>query len=252
MHDDTIQREPAPIPPIPNSGMNPIAPWPHTLALFVLLIGSALLSQQRVAAPASVIPHLSRYASSVVLTWMLLGSVVAGIYHRRAFFTRALHTQPTSLRHEARLGIAVYLCGLTLIGIVGTLVNLTPLAHESNAKLILGIMPHTTLELALWLGLSLTAGFCEELIFRGYLIDQLTAWTKRPILAILLSSILFGSVHLYEGVAAVLPLISLALLYGFVARQRKGDLRAVMVAHTLQDLLVGLFIFALPHLHPHS
>jgi len=237
--------------PVSHPIREPIAPWPHTVALFVLLIGSALLSQQRVTSTPSALPHLQRYLSSIILTWMLLGSVVAGIYYRRAFFTRALRSQPTSSRHEARIGLGVYLCGLIVIAIVGTLVQLTPLAHRHNGALILGMMPHTAIEFVAWLGLSLTAGFCEELIFRGYLIDQFTAWTKRPILAIVLSSILFGSVHLYEGPAAVLPLISLALLFGFIVRQRKGDLRAVMVAHTLQDFLVALFAFALPHVHPH-
>jgi len=247
MPDDSISPAPPPSTAVPL----PVAPWPHTAALFALLVGSALLSQRQVSAAPSVLPHVQRYLSGIILTWLLLGSVIAGIYHRRAFITRALRTQPTSLLHESSLGVSVYLFGLLVIAFVGGLVQLTPLAHRHNGALILGMMPHTALEFLAWLCLSLTAGFCEELIFRGYLIDQLTAWTKRPILAIVLSSLLFGSVHLYEGTAAVLPLMSLALLYGFVVRQRKGDLRAVMVAHTLQDFLVAFFAFALPHVHPH-
>jgi membrane protease YdiL (CAAX protease family) len=108
--------------------------------------------------------------------------------------------------------------------------------------------PRTVAEFVAWFGVSLTAGLCEELIFRGYLLQQLTAWTRRPVTSIFLAALLFGSVHLYEGVGAILPLAALAVVYGFVVRHFKGDLRAVVVAHTLQDFLVAFLVLAKPYL----
>ena len=66
---------------------------------------------------------------------------------------------------------------------------------------------------------------------------------------------LFGSVHLYEGVGAILPLATLGILFGIVVRWMRGDLRAVMVAHTLQDFMVPVLIalrnYALAHTPRH-
>ncbi|QHN04891.1 CPBP family intramembrane metalloprotease [Granulicella sp. WH15] len=252
MHNDTIQ--PAPPPLVTDAVPQPVAPWPHTVALFVVLIASALLGQQRAAGIANGGTHWYRYGSTVMLSWLLLGSVVAGVYHRGAFFAAALRNRASTWAHEAGIGVAVYLCGMLTLALVGGLTQLTPLRHKRNEAVVLAMLPHTPLEFVLWLLLSMTAGFCEELIFRGYLLQQFTAWTRRPVLAVILSSAIFGAVHLYEGVGAMLPLMALALLFGFIARQRKGDLRAVMIAHALQDFLVAILALAQPwlsHRLPH-
>jgi membrane protease YdiL (CAAX protease family) len=39
-----------------------------------------------------------------------------------------------------------------------------------NGAVLIDLVPHTGFELALWLMLSASAGFCEELIFRGYIL----------------------------------------------------------------------------------
>lgn len=245
MDEDAILQAPAP--PAPNAEVRPIAPWLHTLALFVLLAGAASLSRVRAQNMAVIdLSSFARYGSSILLSWMLLGAVVAGIYHRGTFFAAALRSRRSSVAHEVALGLAVYFCGLIALALVGGLLLLTPLAHKTNRDSIAAIMPHRPIELVMWFGLSASAGICEELIFRGYLLQQFTAWTQRPVLAILLSSAVFGAVHLYEGIGAILPLMALAVVYGFVVRQRQGDLRAAMIAHTLQDFLIALFFLAKP------
>ena len=114
------------------------------------------------------------------------------------------------------------------------------------------MLPHTAVEFLMWFFVSLTAGICEELIFRGYLLQQLTAWTKRPIAAIVLAGALFGCIHLYEGIAAIAPLAALGIVYGLIVHRYKGDLRAVIVAHTLQDFLVALLALARPFIERHQ
>jgi membrane protease YdiL (CAAX protease family) len=222
------------------------------VALFVVLLASATMSQQRAANIAGSVMHWSRYGSTVMLSWLLLGAVVAGIYHRGAFFARAWKSRAHTWAHEVGLGLAVYLCGLVAMASVAIVLQHTPLRHAVNEALVLALLPHTPSEFAAWLVVSVTAGFCEELIFRGYLLQQITAWTQRPVLAVVLSAMIFGSVHLYEGVGAMLPLMTLALLFGFVVLRRKGDLRAVMVAHALQDFLVACFALARPWMMHHQ
>ena len=187
----------------------------------------------------------------MLLEWVLLALVLAGIHQRRAFLARALRNRATTLAQSFSLGVAVYLCGLVAIALVSLALLKTPLAHHRNEAFVLAMLPGTPLQFLLWFGVSFSAGFCEELIFRGYLLQQLIAWTCRPAFSIVLAAALFGSVHLYEGLGAILPLSALALVYGFVAHRSHGNLRAVIVAHTLQDFLVGFLGLARPFLEHH-
>lgn len=60
------------------------------------------------------------------------------------------------------------------------------------------LLPSTTEELVGFLGLSVTAGLCEEFLFRGYLL-----WVLAPYLgwwgAAAFSLLSFGVVHAYQG-----------------------------------------------------
>jgi CAAX protease family protein len=60
------------------------------------------------------------------------------------------------------------------------------------------MIPHTPAESRMWVFVSLSAGLCEELLFRGYLIWYAGAWL--PLLpAVLFSSALFAAGHAYLG-----------------------------------------------------
>ena len=224
----------------------PIAHWTHTLALGVVLTLMALYGHARATPDAG--SRLTRYGSSLVFEWLLLGAVVAGVYQRREFFTKALRGSPLTGAQSVALGFGVYVLASAAILAVAAALYFTPLGRARNPEVVLAMLPRTPLEWLLWACVSLTAGICEELIFRGYLQQQFTAWTRQPVLAILLASLAFGSVHLYEGAGAILPLAALAIVYGFVVRHFRGDLRAVIVAHTLQDFLVAVFVVLGSHL----
>jgi len=55
--------------------------------------------------------------------------------------------------------------------------------------------PKTVLELSVFLGMSLSGGFCEELVFRGYLTRQFSGWTGSRAAGILLQGVVFGLAH---------------------------------------------------------
>ena len=259
-NDSTLQRpdpiaspmQTAPPPPLPGERLRPVAPVLHTVAILALFVLSTWMTTHRASAIASGTvshtPRIVRYLGSIGLEWVLLGLVMLGIYRRREFLRTAFLNRANSLLESLGMGLAVYMLGLIAIATVGSALYFTPLVHQRNEAVILALAPHSPLEFVVWFGLSLSAGICEELIFRGYLLRQLTALSGRPIVSIIVAALLFGSVHLYEGVAAMLPLAALALVYGFVVRFYKGDLRAVIVAHTLQDFLVAFLLLARPYL----
>lgn len=99
------------------------------------------------------------------------------------------------------------------------------------------MLPHTRDELALFYKLSITAGICEELLYRGYLIWYLSHWIPfYP--AALLASLLFGIGHVYQGWRGV---ITTSLVGAFLAAVYviSGSLYAGMIMHALMDAHSG-------------
>ena len=239
-------------PPKVEQTAKPIAHWTHTLALLALLAFTTIYERNHAAKMIATVPHPMRYGSSIALEWVLLGLVIAGIHQRPEFLSRAFCNRSQSWAQSLGLGAMVYVMGTMALLAVGIALINTPLFKAHNQDVVLAMLPHSLREFALWFGVSLTAGVCEELIFRGYLLQQLTAWMRNQIAAILIAGLIFGSAHLYEGLGAVLPLAALAIVYGFAVRRLGGDLRAVIVAHTLQDFLVAFLALAKPWLERHA
>jgi membrane protease YdiL (CAAX protease family) len=104
--------------------------------------------------------------------------------------------------------------------------------------------PRTIFELAGYLALGLTAGFGEELIFRGYLFRQTQFLTGNSSVAVVGQAALFGLAHGYDQTVAgfVHKFIS-GLLFGYLAIQRKSLLSS-MVAHAFLNCTITLLAFA--------
>ena len=101
------------------------------------------------------------------------------------------------------------------------------------------VLPHGLLEQSLWVLLSLSAGFCEEYVFRGYLQRQFSALARSEALGITGSALVFGLGHAYQGWRSVVVITIFGLLFGLLAHFTRS-LRPGMVAHALQDIVAGL------------
>ena len=98
------------------------------------------------------------------------------------------------------------------------------------------LMPHGRMEVTLWMVMSLTAGICEEALFRGYLQRQFMALTNSAALGIILSAAAFGAAHSYQGWGHALSIGVLGLMLGALAYWRKS-VRPGMISHAAQDML---------------
>jgi uncharacterized protein len=108
------------------------------------------------------------------------------------------------------------------------------------------ILPRSPLEVSLWIGISVSAGFCEEIVFRGYLQRQfLGLWQNLP-LAITCQAVVFAAVHRYQGTFNVLGICAMAILFGALA-SRRNSLRPGILAHMWHDALVGVAFFLVHH-----
>jgi membrane protease YdiL (CAAX protease family) len=109
--------------------------------------------------------------------------------------------------------------------------------EQIEAASVGALLPRTRLEYNLFVAVSITAGICEEIMFRGFLISYLGHYAG-VLGAILLSSLLFGMAHAYQGVSgAVRTMIAgliNALLYWF-----SGTLWLPMILHAAIDIHGG-------------
>lgn len=103
-----------------------------------------------------------------------------------------------------------------------------------------GFLPNTGAERAAFVLVSLTAGVCEEILYRGFLIRFLHAGAPTlPILAALAaSSVAFGLSHAYQGLRGMVTTMVAGFLMGALFLL-SGSLAAVMALHALMDLQIA-------------
>lgn len=101
----------------------------------------------------------------------------------------------------------------------------------------LHMLPRTSKERGLWVLLSLTAGICEELLYRGFLPAYLVhIFPGVPfVIAIVIAAVLFGVGHIYQKVTGVLGTGVMGLLFGFLYFFT-GSLFLPMIVHALFDM----------------
>lgn len=106
------------------------------------------------------------------------------------------------------------------------------------------LMPHSKQELR-WFtgGVSVSAGVCEELLFRGFILAIFTP-TIGIVSSLLLGSILFGLCHIYQGWANVLRTGILGMLLGIIYLL-SNSLWVVIVLHSLIDIYGGVLGYLL-------
>jgi membrane protease YdiL (CAAX protease family) len=85
----------------------------------------------------------------------------------------------------------------------------------------------------------------EEVIVVGYLLSRLDLLGVRPSRAILLSAVIRGSYHLYQGLGAFLGNAAMGLIFAFLYR-RWGRVTPLIIAHFLIDAVtfVGYALLA--------
>jgi membrane protease YdiL (CAAX protease family) len=103
-------------------------------------------------------------------------------------------------------------------------------------------LPSTWAERRWFAALSVTAGFCEELLFRGFVLRELIVLPLHLGLAgpVILAAIAFASHHLYMGRAGFISTTVGGLVFTATLLVT-GNLLACMILHALVDLSLLLY-----------
>ncbi|MDX1582062.1 MAG: CPBP family intramembrane glutamic endopeptidase [Thermoanaerobaculia bacterium] len=147
-----------------------------------------------------------------------------------------------SLTLSPAASMEVFLGGLGLtIAALAALVIGWRMSSEDRKERLRMIVPFSRSERLAWVGVSLTAGVAEEVIYRGVLFGLLYVWTGHFWIAAVLASIVFGFAHLVQGWVAVTIVFAYGLLFQMLY-EASGSLFTVILVHFTYDLLAGFTI----------
>ena len=93
-----------------------------------------------------------------------------------------------------------------------------------------------------WVLVSFTAGYCEEVLFRGYLMTRLRLVfnMKSWVLPVILSGLAFGACHAYQGWPGFIVLTVYGIMFA-VLYVRTKSLWPCVIAHFFQDFSALFF-----------
>jgi membrane protease YdiL (CAAX protease family) len=112
-------------------------------------------------------------------------------------------------------------------------------ARKFLEELAQRILPQSRVELLPYLGLAVTAGLCEEFLYRGFAMAALIR-AGLPVWGVVLSSsILFGLAHLYQGRGGIVSTLVIGTVFG-TARILYDGLVPVMLWHFAVDAVAGV------------
>jgi uncharacterized protein len=183
------------------------------------------------------------YLTTMAWEWLLVGYVLVGVrLHHTPLLevTGARWTRARDVFRDIGIALAFWIAALLVLALVAHLLHFQGM--KQNVRFL---APDGSTEIALWIAVSVTAGICEETIFRGYLQKQFIAGTGSAPAGIFLSAAAFGVGHIYQGAKAAVVIGVYGLLFGVLA-WRRGSMRPGMITHALHDTVSGLAVKLLP------
>lgn len=215
--------------------------WLIFLALGVLLPWRGRVRMKKLLAMPSVssMERLVLYASTIIFQWLAV-AVVAW----RAW----VHGYTASL-----LGLVFHDRAQTMVGatvgaaVIGTLqwlnlrrVGRIPVESRGPLQAIAErILPQSAVELLPYLALAITAGLCEEFLYRGFAMAVFSRLGFQVWLVVLASSTLFGLAHSYQGRAGMVMTLIVGLVLG-ISRIAYDSLVPAIIWHTAVDVVAGV------------
>lgn len=223
----------------------PVAPWWHTALVFLLLLSASISSAHFHALPRIPIAGLSPKLAGLVVTlfmeWLIVFVIWLGLRSRGVplrHLVSARWQKPTSILKDLGWALAFLLVATPCLAAVSRVLHAS---YDAKA-----ILPTNALELTLWLLLAATAGFCEELTFRGYFQRQFSAWSGNRVAGLALQGLVFGMAHGYQGWRMMTVIMIFGWMFGALALWRKS-LAPGMLAHWIEDSAGGLLNFFAHH-----
>jgi|GEM_PF-1262434 len=220
-----------------------IGPW---TAIGLMIATFAILEFVLPIAWAAIVPHLSIVTphdkvvvsaiSSIVLVWLLFGAACV-ILRLRGQNLHSIGWKMSSSIWGWLLGFAfgVLYAGFTVMGMI-----------QAGAPVL---TDWSLFRILVALGIGISAGICEEAVFRGFVMTQANDGGAHWTVQILLSAILFGLAHMGWGglnghiqmaqmIGAMVATAVLGLMLAITYLASGRSLTPVIIAHATIDMVV--------------
>ena len=218
-------------------------PWDIWLIFLVLGLivpwrGRVRMKKLLAMPQVSTVERLVLYASTIAFQWV---AVVLVAWRAWAHGFTA-----------AQLGLTIHDRSRILVGsIVGTAtiaalqwLNLrragkVPIEARGSLQAVAErILPQSTVELLPFLALAITAGLCEEFLYRGFAMAVLVHVGLQAWIIVLISSVLFGLAHSYQGRGGMIMTLLIGLILG-TSRIAYDSLVPAIFWHSAVDVVAG-------------
>ncbi len=241
----TVVGEPNILTPEPRTRSSALS-YLYTFGIVAILLIFSLAGQDRMERVSHNRGHVVLYVVTMIWEFVLLGLVWFGARLAKLSFRDLIGGRWNKFEDfllDVVIAVGFWVVSLTMLAGLGYLMGLSKGAGPDEARKLLQMLaPRNVLELVLWILLSSTAGFCEEIIFRGYLQRQFASLTRNIWIGMLISAMIFGLSHAYEGRKRMVLIAIYGTLFGTLTILRKS-LRPGMMAHAFQDTFVGVGAF---------
>lgn len=221
----------------------PTMPWDFLLIFFALAVvvpwrGWARLQRLLALPTITGRDRILLYLTSIATQWIVTALIAWRAFARGLTFS-ALGLKLNSLPNLLLVGIF----GAGLLGLAHWF-NLRRISRSNNPaadrlkSLAAKIFPHTNGEAAIFCGLAITAGICEEFLYRGFVFAALSHASVPSWAVLLVSSVMFGLAHAYQGRAGMFGTLILGTIFGSV-RIMYDSLVPVIFWHAAVDIVAG-------------
>ena len=218
-------------------------PWDIWLILLVLGLvlpwrGRARMKKLLALPHVSTMERLILYASTIAFQWLAV-AVVAWRAWAHAFTASQLGL----MIHDRTRILAASVVGAATIAALQWL-NLRRVgriavgARGSIQAIAERILPRSTVELLPYLALAITAGLCEEFLYRGFAMAVLMHVGLQTWAVVVLSSVLFGLAHSYQGRGGIVMTMLIGVILG-LSRIAFDSLIPAIFWHSAVDVIAG-------------
>src|SRR5438445_9318679 len=218
-------------------------PWDFWLIFFVLGVilpwRGRVRTKKLLAMPqVSTTERLALYASTIAFQWFAV-AVVAWRAWAHGYTASQLSL---SIPDRSRILVPSIVGAATIAALqwlnLRRVGKLPVDARRALQALAERILPQSTEELLPYLALAITAGLCEEFLYRGFAMAVLLHVGLQAWAAVLLSSVLFGVAHSYQGRGGILMTIVIGLVLGS-SRLAYESLVPAIFWHSAVDVVAG-------------
>jgi membrane protease YdiL (CAAX protease family) len=218
-------------------------PWDFWLIFFVLGVifpwrGRVRMKKLLAMPQVSSMERLALYASTIAFQWF-----AAAVVAWRAWVRGFTAFQLGLIIHDRNRILIASIVGAATIATFQWLnlrrVGKIPVESRGHLQAIAErVLPQSAVELLPYLALAITAGLCEEFLYRGFAMAALAHVGLQAWAVVLISSALFGLAHSYQGRGGVVMTLIIGTILGS-SRIAYDCLVPAIFWHSAVDVVAG-------------